>query len=186
MIIPLAIGSGVILLIIIFMHNELVGKKNDVENAFGGMDIQLKKRFDLIPNLIAVVKQYMNHEKELLSKITELRAQTTESNISTDKMIDLDNRLTKEISGFMLNVENYPDLKSNQNFIQLQRSFNETESQISAARRAYNAAVTDYNNGVQMFPSSLVASMMNLKAKKVFEISKVERQNISASDLFRQ
>ena len=148
------------------------------------MDVQLKKRYDLIPNLIATVKQYMNHEKELLTKVTELRGQAMNSGVSNEEKVDIDNQITGAMKGIMVAVENYPDLKANQNFLNLQRTFNEVESQISAARRTYNASVTDFNNGVEMFPSSIIAGMMKLQTKKVFEIPEVERENVSAKDLF--
>lgn len=176
----------VLVLFIISLYNGLIRKKNEVENAFGGMDVQLKKRYDLIPNLVATVKQFMTHERELLTKVTELRGEALKSNASNDEKVDIDNQITGAMRGIMVAVENYPDLKSNTNFLNLQRTFNEVESQISAARRAYNAAVTDFNNGVQMFPSSIMAGMMNLKTKKVFEIPEVERENVSANDLFNK
>ena len=171
-------------LIIMSMYNGLIRKKNEVENAFGGMDVQLKKRYDLIPNLVATVKQFMNHEKDLLTKVTELRAQAMKSDVSTEQKVDIDNQISGAMKGIMVAVESYPDLKSNENFLNLQKTFNEVESQISAARRAYNASVTDFNNGVQMFPSSIMAGMMKLQSKKVFEIPEVERENVSAKDLF--
>jgi len=178
------VAVGVIALVIMSMYNGLVRKKNEVQNAFGGMDVQLKKRYDLIPNLISTVKQYMTHERELLTKVTELRSKAMNTNLSSDAKVDLDNQISGAMKGIMVAVENYPDLKANTNFLNLQRTMNEVESQISAARRAYNAAVTDFNNGVQMFPSSIIAGMMHLTTKKVFEIPDVERQNYNAKDLF--
>jgi len=175
---------AVLALIIMSMYNGLIRKKNEVTNAFGGMDVQLKKRYDLIPNLISTVKQYMTHERELLTKVTELRSKAISPDLSSDEKVDLDNQITGVMKGIMVAVESYPDLKSNTNFLNLQRTMNEVESQISAARRAYNAAVTDFNNGVQMFPSSIIAGMMHLKTKKVFEIPDVERQNYDAKSLF--
>ena len=173
-----------LLLIVVSMYNGLIRRKNDVENAFGGIDVQLKKRYDLIPNLIATVKQYMTHEKELLTKVTELRSKAMQGSISNEEKVDLDNQITQSVKGIMVAVENYPDLKASENFINLQRTMNEVESQISAARRAYNAAVTSFNNSVQTFPSNMMAGVMNLTSKNVFEIPDVERQNISAKDLF--
>jgi len=175
---------AVFALIVLSMYNGLIRKKNEVTNAFGGMDVQLKKRYDLIPNLISTVKQYMNHERELLTKVTELRGKAMNADLSSNEKVELDNQITQGMKGIMVAVENYPDLKANQNFMNLQRTMNEVESQISAARRAYNAAVTDFNNAVQMFPSSIIAGMMNLSTKKVFEIPDVERQNVNAKDLF--
>ena len=175
---------GLLALIILSMYNGLIRKKNEVTNAFGGMDVQLKKRYDLIPNLISTVKQYMTHERELLTKVTELRGKAMSQDLSNDARVDIDNQISQGMKGIMVAVENYPDLKANQNFLNLQRTMNEVESQISAARRAYNAAVTDFNNGVQMFPSNIIAGMMHLSTKEVFYIPEVERQNINAKDLF--
>ena len=178
------VGVAVVALVLISMYNGLIRKKNEVKNAFGGMDVQLKKRYDLIPNLISTVKQYMIHERDLLTKVTELRGKAINTNLSSDAKVDIDNQITGAMKGIMVAVENYPDLKSNTNFLNLQRTMNEVESQISAARRAYNAAVTDFNNGVQMFPSSIIAGMMHLTTKKVFEIQEIERQNYDAKSLF--
>ncbi|MEN8250305.1 MAG: LemA family protein [Bacteroidota bacterium] len=175
---------AVLALIVISLYNGLIRKKNEVTNAFGGMDVQLKKRYDLIPNLIATVKQYMTHEKELLTKVTELRAKATDSSLSDDEKVKLDNEISHTVKGIMVAVENYPDLKANENFLNLQRTMNEVESQISAARRAYNAAVTDFNNGVETFPSNIMAGMMGLAVKAVFEIPEVERENVDAKALF--
>ncbi|NPA35607.1 MAG: LemA family protein [Chlorobi bacterium] len=176
--------AGIIVLWAIATYNGLIRKKNNVENAFGGMDVQLKKRYDLIPNLISTVKQYMTHEKELLTKVTELRSKAVSGNLSDEEKVDLDNQITGTLKGIMVAVEGYPDLKASNNFMNLQKTLNEVESQISAARRAYNAAVIEFNNAVQMFPSKIIAGMMHLKAKKVFEIPETERQNINAGDLF--
>jgi LemA protein len=178
-----AIAIGV--LIIIFMYNSLVRSKNDVENAFAGMDVQLKMRYDLIPNLVATVKQYASHEKDILENVTALRAKAMSGNISNDEKVALDNQISKGIGGIMVAVENYPDLKANENFVNLQRSLNEIESQISASRRAYNSAVTDYNNAVETFPKNIMAGMMGYKRKEVFVIPEVERQNVNVADLFK-
>ena len=174
----------VTVLFIIFLYNALIAKKNQVTNVFGSIDALLKKRYDLIPKLITTVKQYMKHERELLEKITELRAKAVSGQISDDQKVDLENKITKALGGIMVAVENYPDLKANQNFLQLQASMNEVEEQISAARRAYNAAVTDYNNAVEMFPTNILASMMRYKLKNVFEIPDEQRQDIDAEKLF--
>jgi len=167
------------------MYNSLVGKKNQVENVFGTVDALLKKRYDLIPNLIETVKTYMTHEKSLLTDITELRAKATTGGLSDDERVALDNRMSKTLGGIMVAVENYPDLKANQNFLQLQGSLNEIEEQISAARRAYNAAVTNYNNAIEMFPTNMMASMMNYKRKNVFEIPEAERKNVDVGKIFQ-
>ncbi len=171
-------------IIVISMYNGLVRKRNEVDNAFGGMDVQLKKRYDLIPNLVSTVKQYASHEKELLTKVTELRAKATSGNLSPDEKVALDNQISAGMKGIMVAVESYPDLKANENFMNLQRTLTEVESQISAARRTYNAVITDFNNAIQSFPQNIIAGMMHLKRKEVFVIPETERQNVNVKDLF--
>jgi LemA protein len=178
--------GGVVLLFLIFMgiYNGLVRKRNEVENTFGAIDAMLKKRYDLLPNLVATVKEYMKYEAGVLTQITELRAKATSGNLSSDEKVVIENELARKMGSIMVAVENYPDLKANQNFMQLQGSWNEIEEQISAARRAFNAAVTIYNNSVEVFPSNIIALMFSFKRKHVFEIDESERQNISAKNLF--
>ena len=173
-----------VFLVFIGMYNNLIRKRNEVDNAFGGMDVQLKKRYDLIPNLVATVKQYAAHEKELLTKVTEMRAKATSGNLSADEKVALDNQISAGMKSIMVAVENYPDLKANENFMNLQRTLNEVESQISAARRTYNAVITDYNNAIQTFPSNIMAGMMSLNRKEVFVIPETERQNVDVKNLF--
>jgi len=174
----------IVALIFISMYNGLIRRRNEVDNAFGGMDVQLKKRYDLIPNLVASVKEYAKHEKELLNKITELRASALKPDLSVNEKISLDNQISGAIKSMLISVENYPELKANENFIFLQRSLNEVESQISAARRTFNAVVTDYNNGIQVFPNSIIAGMMGMKRKEVFVIQQAERENVDVSKMF--
>jgi len=175
-----AIGLAVVFAI---MYNSLINKKNQVENAFGGMDAQLKKRYDLIPNLVKSVKGYMEHEAKTLTEITTLRTKALSGNVSDDDKVALDNALTSKLGGIMVAVENYPDLKASENFNQLQRSLNEVEEQISASRRAYNATITSYNNSVEMFPTNLLAGMLNMQRKNVFEIPETQRENVDVGDL---
>lgn len=175
---------GVLGISFFVMYNSLVAKKNQVTNVFASIDALLKKRYDLIPNLVATVKNYMQHEQGTLTKITELRAKAISGMTSDDEKVELDNRISKMLGGVMVAVENYPQLKANENFMQLQRSLNEIEEQISAARRAYNAAVTDYNNAIEMVPTNIVASIMQYKRKQVFEIAESERKNVDVGGLF--
>ncbi|MDD4294618.1 MAG: LemA family protein [Candidatus Omnitrophica bacterium] len=170
--------------ICVLLYNSVIGKKNQVDNAFASIDAMLKKRYDLIPSLVASVKQYMLHESSILTEITETRSRAMSGNLSADDRVDLDNKITKMLGGIMVAVENYPDLKANQNFLQLQRALNEVEEQISAARRAYNASVTDFNNACEMLPTNIIAGMLNLKRRKVFEITEIERKNIDVKGLF--
>lgn len=180
---PFIIVAAVFFVFFILLYNSLIAKKNQVLNVFGTMDAMLKKRFDLLPNLVATVKGYMQHERALLEEVTKMRASTMTDQLSADQKVDLDNKVTNAVSNIMLAVENYPDLKADQNFLHLQRTLTEIEEQISAARRAYNAAVTDYNNAVEMFPTNILASMMNYKRRNFFEIPDDQRQNVNVAPL---
>jgi LemA protein len=175
---------GFVLLGFLIIYNGLVGRKNRVEQAFSGMDVMLKKRFDLVPNLVATVKQYMRHEADTLTRITELRSQAVSGGASTDQRINVENQLSRALGGIMVAVENYPQLKADANFRQLQGSLNEVEEQISAARRAFNASVVDYNNAVEMLPSSIIASMMGYRRREVFEVPQEQRENVNVANLF--
>ncbi|MCX6073257.1 MAG: LemA family protein [Campylobacterales bacterium] len=180
------VALGIITLIAVLMYNSLIGKKNQVENIFAGVDAILKKRFDLIPNLVASVSQYMEYEKSTLEKVTELRAQAMKPNLSNEQKISLDAKLTSALGAITIAMEAYPELKANENVMHLQRSLNEIEEQISAARRAYNQAVTDFNNAIEMFPTNIMAGWMNLQRRKVFEITVSERQNVDVNALFNR
>ena len=182
--IAILISVAFFFLFFVFMYNNLIRKRNEVDNAFGGMDVQLKKRYDLIPNIVATVQQYASHEKELLTKVTEMRAKATSGNLSSEEKVALDNQISAGMKSIMVAVENYPDLKANENFLNLQRTLNEVESQISAARRTYNAVITDYNNAIQTFPGNIMAGMMNMQRKEVFVIPETERQNVDVKNLF--
>ena len=175
---------AVIVIALILMYNSLVSKKNQVHNIFASVDTQLKKRYDLIPNLVATVSKYMEHEKSLLSEVTKLRAEANKPNISDEHKIALDAKVSSALGSIMVAVENYPELKANENVMHLQGSLNEVEEQISAARRAYNQAVTDYNNAIEMFPTNFMANAMNYTTKDVFQISENERQNVNVKELF--
>ncbi|MCK4874758.1 MAG: LemA family protein [Sulfurimonas sp.] len=174
----------VIALVLVLMYNSLVAKKNQVENIFASVDTVLKKRYDLIPNLVAAVSKYMEHEKSLLEEVTKLRAEANKPNISDEQKIALDAKVSSALGSIMIAVENYPDLKANENVMHLQHTLNELEEQISAARRAYNQAVTDYNNALEMIPTNFMASAMNYSRKQVFEIVERERKNVDVKELF--
>ena len=175
----MAIASSALgLVFVIVLVNTMVGRKNKVEFAFAGIDAMLKKRFDLIPNLVSSVDRYMSHEREVLEEITKLRSRAVTGNIETDDLVRLDNQLTTALHRVFALTEGYPALRASENFLQLQASLNETEEQISAARRAYNAAVTEYNNGCGMFPLSIVARVMGYRSKPCFEIAEEERRSV--------
>lgn len=179
----ITLGS-LLLLIIILIYNTLVNQKNKVDNAFGSIDVMLKKRRDLIPNLVAIVKQYTNYERGLLEEITRLRGLAMQGGVGNNAF-ETEKKLEAALHKVMIAVEDYPDLKANRNFLHLQDSLNEVEDQISAARRAFNAAVMDYNNAIEVFPSNLLAKVLNYQAKKSFEITQAERENIDINELFK-
>lgn len=174
-----------IAVIFVAMYNSLVRKRNETDNAFGAIDAMLKKRYDLIPNLVATVQQYAEHEKSTFAQITEMRNKTYAS-LSNEEKANLDSAFSQATTRFFAVAENYPQLKASANFEQLQRALNETEEQLSAARRAYNASVTDYNNAVQTFPSNLIAGMCGFTRKEVFTIPETERATPNVKNLFNQ
>lgn len=174
----------ILALILGFMYNSLVAKKNQVENIFTSVDTVLKKRYDLIPNLVASVSKYMEHEKSLLEEVTRLRSEATKPDLSDAHKIALDAKISSALGSIMVAVENYPELKANENVMHLQHTLHEVEEQISAARRAYNQSVTDYNNAIEMLPTNFMASLMNYRRKQVFETVDNERKNIDVKELF--
>jgi len=187
---PVLIISIIILVVIVLiffaMYNSLVGKKNQIANAEGSIDAMLKKRFDLIPNLVDTCKVYLSHEKEVFNNLAELRTQTTAGKLDIPQMENINASASKTVGNLLLMAENYPELKSSNNFIQLQAAWNETEDQIAASRRFYNTSITDYNNAVQMFPSNMAAGIFGFKIKEVFRATEIEKSNISAKNLFNQ
>jgi LemA protein len=178
------IALVLIVIYLVMIYNSLVSKRNDVDYAFGGMDTMLKKRYDLLPNLVAIVKTYMEHEKSTLVEIAELRSRREAPELKQQEKEELDTKVETAMSRVMLSVENYPNLKANTNFLKLQAAWNECEEQIAASRRAYNSAVTEYNTAFEQFPGSQFAGTLRYEKKKVFEIPELERANISAKDLF--
>ena len=170
----------ILLVAVVSLYNTLIRKRNAVDMADGSVNVNLKKRFDLLPNLVTVVEKYAAHEKEVLTKVTELRKVMNTSNPSPE----VSDQIAKMMGSIMVTVENYPELKANTNFLQLQAAWNECEEQISASRRFFNTAVTDYNNAIQVFPNSIIANMFGFHQKLVFDIDAPEKENIHASELF--
>jgi len=172
-----------VLILIVLSYNDLNRKYNQIENAKSSLDALFIKRSDLIPNLIATVKQYMTFEKDTLEKITSLRV-PSKNNTSENYLQDNENnQLFKQI---MVQVENYPELKSNQQFNNLQYSFNECEEQISAGRRFLSASITDYNNSVTTIPGNMIAGFTGFKKYEWEKATEVQRQNVNAKDLFNR
>ena len=166
----------IIILVLIIIYNNLIQKKNAIDNAYFSMDVMLKKRYDLIPQLVETVKGYMTHEKEVLMQLTELRQKVIVENLTTNDKVELDNKINAVLQNVFASFENYPQLKASENFLKLQGAINEAEEQLAASRRFYNAAVNDYHNGIETFPSSLVASWMGLTHKTFFSIADEHRE----------
>jgi len=175
---------GFAILLFIFFYNSLIAKKTQVDNILASVDAELKKRYDLIPNLVATARQYMEHEKALLEKITQLRTRATQRGLSQEEKAKIDKEVSDSLGSLMVAVENYPELKSNENIIQLQQTITDVEANIAAARRAYNQAVTDYNSALEMIPTNIIANFMKLRPKAFFEIEKSQRGNHDLSKLF--
>ncbi|MDO9254212.1 MAG: LemA family protein [Bacteroidales bacterium] len=169
---------------LMWMYNTLIARKNEVMKSFGFIDVLLKKRFDLIPNLVETVKEYMGFEKGLLTDVTELRSKAMSSGNNETDRIGYENQLTQKLGNIMVAAENYPDLKTSQSFAQLQATWKDLEDQIAGARQAYNTSVTSYNNAVEMFPTNLVAAMIDYKTKPMFEAVVAEKENVKANELF--
>lgn len=179
----------VILLLIIIMYNSLVSKRNKVKEAFASIDVQLKKRYDLIPNILTIANKFMEHERNIFENITALRAQALklDSNLGNiENKLKLDGEIQRQMGQLMVNMENYPQLKSDQTMIQSMQTYNEVEEHIAAARRFYNAAVLDLNNATELFPSSIVASIFNFKQMPFFKVEdEKERQAVNAQEFFK-
>lgn len=178
MVLYIIIGLIILLLIYIFItFNKLVKTNNIVKEAFSTMDIYLKKRWDLIPNLVEVVKGYAKHEKDILSEITVLRTNTYQ-NMSIDQKIHTNEQLTQGISRLIAISENYPELKASQNFLNLSRDLTKIEDEIANSRKYYNGTVRIYNNKIQMFPSNLISKMFGFKEANMFEANSDEKNNV--------
>jgi len=166
---------AVIALWAMFAYNAFVRLKNQVENSWSQIDVQLKRRTDLIPNLISSVKGYMKHEKGTLDSVTSARTAMMNAGSDPTKVADASNMLTGALKSLFAVSESYPDLKANQNFMQLQEELAGTENKISASRQYYNDSVMDYNTKLESFPSNMIAGMFHFKEKDLFEIKEVER-----------
>lgn len=169
---------GIIILIVLYFfitYNSLIKLRNLVREAFSTMDIYLKKRWDLIPNLVEVVKKYASHEQELLKEITELRTGSYDEMIK-DKKIDVNLKLNQNISKILMISENYPELKANKNFSNLSESLIQVEDEIADSRKYYNGTVKLLNNKIQMFPSNIIANIMGFKEERMFEIHSDEQK----------
>ena len=164
---------AVIVLYIIATYNNLVSARQKVENSWSQIDVQLQRRFDLIPNLVETVKGYMTHESETLTKIADLRTAWAKSSTVSEKA-EIDNQLSGTLKTIMAVSENYPDLKANTNFMELQAELTATEEKVSYSRQFYNDSVTMYNTKIELFPSNIVAGLFHFTAKDLFEAESPE------------
>jgi LemA protein len=159
------------------MYNSLVKRRNQVDNAWSQIDVQLKRRHDLIPNLVEAVKDYMSYEQETLTNVTNARAAAIQAgNAGPQAQAEAENALTGTLKSLFAVVENYPDLKANQNVLSLQEELTATENKISFARQFYNDSVLTYNNKIQMFPSNIIAGMFNFTTRQFFEAPAGDRE----------
>lgn len=171
----------IIILLVIYIiatYNGLVSSRQKVKNSWSQMDVQLQRRFDLIPNFVETVKGYMTHESETFSKIAELRTSWAKAGTISEKA-ELNNQLSSALKTIIAVSENYPDLKANQGFINLQKELQNTEDKISFSRQFYNDSATMYNTKLEMFPSNIIAGMFNFSAEPLFEAESDEaRKNV--------
>lgn len=177
----LYIVIGVIAILIIYVlltYNALVRLNNNVKESFSTMDVYLKKRWDLIPNVVETVKGYAKHEKDTLKEIVNLRNGIDYDNLSDNDKLKKNTEISKNISKIMALAEAYPDLKANENFKDLSHQLTKIEDEIAQSRKYYNAVVRDFNNKVEMIPSNIVAKMMNYTSKQMFITEEQEKANV--------
>ncbi len=173
---------AIVVIWVIMVFNGLVRGKNRVDEAFSDIDVQLKRRYDLIPNLVETVKGYMTHERETLVKLTEARTAAMTSHDKAGATLAereaAENALSSTLKSLFAVTENYPELKASQNFLQLQDEISDTENKIQASRRFYNGNVRDFNTSIQTFPTNMFAGMLKFTKYEFFQAAEVERQNV--------
>ncbi|MCD6097182.1 LemA family protein [bacterium] len=160
---------------LIFIYNNLVRRRIRINEAWSDIEVQLKRRYNLIPNLVNTVKGYASHEKNVLERITSLRAQTSQVQNKKQRM-EIENNLSNTLKTLFALAENYPELKANQNFLELQNELSDTEDKIQAARRFYNSVVKDYNTSIEIFPQRILARIFKFKPAEFFRTQEKEKQ----------
>lgn len=168
---------AVIIVWFIAVYNGLIRLRNQTKEAWSDIDVQLKRRYDLIPNLMEAVKGYMKHEKETFENVTKARTQAMQAT-GTEAKGKAENMLSDTLKSLFAVAENYPDLKANQNFLQLQGELSDTENKIQAARRFYNGNVRDFNTKMEVFPTNMIAGMLGFKKFEFFEANEAEKKNV--------
>ena len=177
---PVLIVVGILVLIVIWLislYNGLVRLRNRRQNAFADIDVQLRQRHDLVPQLVDTVKGYAGHEKEVLTKITEARSAAMAATTIDGKIV-AEQQLSSALAGLKVQVEAYPDLKANQNFLQLQEELSDIENKLAASRRFFNAATAEYNNAVESFPGNLVARNFGFQKEIMFDLGTDTRKQM--------
>ncbi len=175
------IGVGILFLLLSFLfltYNNLVQKRNRVEEAFSTMDVYLKKRWDLIPSLVKIVKEYAKHEKQTLKEVIELRNQAY-SQMDLSEKVEVNNQLSQKIPKLIALEESYPNLKASDTFQEFSKQLAKVEEDLANARKYYNGTVRIFNNKIEMFPSNLVSKIFGFKVQKMFEATSFERENVS-------
>jgi len=177
-----------VIAIIYMWYASIIRKKNKALEALSGIDVQLKKRHDLIPNILKLAKKFMEHEKSLMTEITELRTKATQDYDPSNKKevkehLAAAGALAGKMGSFMVQVENYPDLKSDKNMLHAQQTYNEVEAQIGASRRFYNSAVTALNNSIQIFPGNLIAGLAKASEMAFFETDEASKEPVDVDDI---
>lgn len=169
--------AWVLVLFAIIKYNWLIKLRNNIRNAFADIDVQMKMRFDLIENLVNTVKWYATHEKETLEKLTKARTNFLNAD-NTNEKLAADNMLDGALKNLFAVAENYPDLKANQNFLQLQNELSDIENKIAAARRFYNSSINEYNSSIESFPTNIVARIFGFKYEEFFEVENEEEKKV--------
>lgn len=167
----------IVAFVFIGIYNRLVRLRNNREQSFADIDVQLKQRHDLIPQLVSTVKGYMDHERGLLTEITEARAGAMKAGTIGEKIV-AENRLTQAMQGLQISVEAYPDLKANQNFMNLQEEISDLENKLAASRRFFNSATKELNTAIEVFPANFVAGMFGFHREEMFDLGSAARESL--------
>ncbi len=186
---PLVVVGAVLFFVVVLpalMYNRLVRVRNHCDDAWHNIDTELRRRYDLIPNLVNAVKGYASHERELLEEVTRLRQECADNTGSPESQAESENRLVRALAALLVRVEAYPDLKASSNFLELQKELVNTEDRIQAARRFYNGNVRENNNNVQVFPTNILAGIFSFRLREYFEVEDTRARETPRADLSPQ
>lgn len=178
--IVLVVVVGIVLLFVLYLYNSLISAKLRVREAFSQIDVQLKRRTDLIPNLIETVKGYATHERSVFEKVTELRTQLMQAK-GPEKKAEVNNMITEALKSIFAVAENYPQLRASENFKELQEELEDTENKIAYSRQFYNSNVLDYNTKLQIFPNVIFARLLNFQPAEFFGATEEERKSVKVT-----